>query len=115
MTAVASRAAAVVGTDLGRRFDLVGFDPRGIGASQPKIVCRSTQEEDAERLDLDLDTSPAGIAQTESENQAYAQLCAQRVGKDMLANAGTRDVTVKLLQLPPDAGMPAVPKGIKLD
>jgi pimeloyl-ACP methyl ester carboxylesterase len=92
MTAVASRAAAVVGTDLGRRFDLVGFDPRGIGASQPKIVCRNTQEEDAERLDLDLDTSPAGIAQTESENQAYAQLCAQRVGKDMLANAGTRDV-----------------------
>ena len=92
MTAVASRAGAVAGTDLGRRFDLVGFDPRGIGASQPKIICRNTQEEDAERLDVDLDTSPAGIAQTESENRAYAQLCAQRVGKDMLANAGTRDV-----------------------
>lgn len=92
MSAVASLAKAVSGTDLGRRFDLVGFDPRGVGASEPKIVCRNTQEEDAERLDLDVDTSPAGVAQTEDENRAYAALCAQRVGKDMLANAGTRDV-----------------------
>lgn len=92
MSAVASLATAVDGTDLGRRFDLVGFDPRGIGASEPKIVCRNTQEQDAERLDLDLDTSPAGVAQTESENQTYAALCAQRSGMDLLANVGTRDV-----------------------
>ena len=92
MAAVASLASAVGGTDLGRRFDLVGFDPRGIGASEPKIICRTTQEQDAERLDLDLDTSPAGIAQTEAENQDYAALCAQRLGKDVLATAGTRDV-----------------------
>ncbi|GGF40456.1 hypothetical protein GCM10011611_53610 [Aliidongia dinghuensis] len=31
------------------------------------------------------------------------------------ANAGSRDVVVKLLDLPPSSGMPAVPKGIKLD
>ena len=31
------------------------------------------------------------------------------------ANSGTRDVTVKVLELPPDAGMPTVPKGVKLD
>ncbi len=92
MGAVASLAKAVNGTDLGRRFDLVGFDPRGVGASEPKIVCRNTREQDDERLDLDLDTSPEGVAQTENENRAYAALCAQRVGKDMLANAGTRDV-----------------------
>ncbi len=92
MSAVASLAGTVDGTDLGRRFDLVGFDPRGIGASEPKIVCRNTQEQDAERLDLDLDTSPAGIAQTEAENHAYAALCADRLGRDVLANAGTRDV-----------------------
>jgi pimeloyl-ACP methyl ester carboxylesterase len=92
MAAVASLAARVAGTDLGRRFDVVGFDPRGVGASEPKIVCRSTQEEDAQRLDVDLDTSPAGIAHTESENRAYAARCAQRVSKEVLANAGTRDV-----------------------
>jgi pimeloyl-ACP methyl ester carboxylesterase len=92
MAAVASLAASVAGTDLGRRFDMVGFDPRGVGASQPKIVCRDTQEEDAQRLDVELDTSPAGIAHTESENRAYAARCAQRVGTEVLANAGTRDV-----------------------
>ncbi|HEV7452922.1 MAG TPA: alpha/beta hydrolase [Pseudonocardiaceae bacterium] len=92
MDAVASLAGAVDSTELGRRFDLVGFDPRGIGASEPKIVCRNTQEQDAERLDLDLDTSPAGVAQTESEHRAYAALCAERSGKDVLANVGTRDV-----------------------
>ena len=31
------------------------------------------------------------------------------------ANAGSRDVIVKLLEQPPGAGMPAVPKGVKLD
>ncbi|MGH3873321.1 MAG: alpha/beta hydrolase [Pseudonocardiaceae bacterium] len=92
MSAVASLASTVDGTELGRRLDLVGFDPRGIGASEPKILCRSTQEQDAERLDLDLDTSPAGIEQTEQENRDYAALCAQRLGVDVLANAGTRDV-----------------------
>jgi pimeloyl-ACP methyl ester carboxylesterase len=92
MHAVASLAAVVAGTGLGRRFDVVGFDPRGVGASEPKIVCRTTQEQDAERLEPDVDTSPAGIAHTEGRNRAYAALCAQRVGTDVLANAGTREV-----------------------
>ncbi|MGH4012679.1 MAG: alpha/beta hydrolase [Pseudonocardiaceae bacterium] len=92
MSAAAALSGAVTGTELGRRFDLVGFDPRGIGASEPKIACRTTQEQDAERLDLDLDTSPAGIAQTEAEEREYAALCSQRVGNGVLANSGTRDV-----------------------
>jgi pimeloyl-ACP methyl ester carboxylesterase len=92
MQAAASLSSSVAGSDLGRRLDLVGFDPRGIGASEPKIVCRNNKEEDAERLDLDVDTSPAGVAQTEKEEREYAALCSQRIGNDTLANAGTRDV-----------------------
>ncbi len=92
MTAAASMAGAVEGTELGRRFDLVGFDPRGVGASEPAIDCRTTAEQDAERLDLDLDTSPAGVAQTEAEERHYAQLCAERVGEEVLANVGSADV-----------------------
>lgn len=92
MSTAASLSSAVAGSDLGNRFDLVGFDPRGIGASEPKILCRNTQEQDAERLDLDLDTSPAGVAQTEAEERDYVALCSQRVGNDVLANSGTRDV-----------------------
>ncbi len=88
----AALAGAVAGTELGRRFDLVGFDPRGIGASEPLVKCRTTEEMDAERLDLDLDASPAGVAQTEAEEQDYAEMCAERVGLDVLATVGTRDV-----------------------
>ena len=92
MSAAASLAETVANTELGRRFDLVGFDPRGVGASEPAVECRSTEEQDAERLDLDPDTSPAEVAQTEAEERAYAELCAERVGKAALANVGTRDV-----------------------
>ncbi|MPZ67328.1 MAG: alpha/beta fold hydrolase [Pseudonocardiaceae bacterium] len=92
LTAAASMTGAVEGTELGRRFDLVGFDPRGVGASEPAIDCRNTAEQDAERLDNDLDTSPAGVAQTEAEERAYAQLCAERVGEQVLANVGSADV-----------------------
>ncbi|HUQ56572.1 alpha/beta hydrolase [Lentzea sp.] len=94
MAAAAGMVADYRKTDLGKRFDLVGFDPRGIGASEPAVRCLTGQERDAERLDLDLDTSPAGIAQTEQENKAYADKCAAgtKFGASMLANLGTRDV-----------------------
>jgi pimeloyl-ACP methyl ester carboxylesterase len=75
-----------------RRFDLIGFDPRGVGVSEPAIDCSDTAEVDAERVDLDLDTSPEGVAQTEAEYREFAQRCADRVGIDVLANVGTRDV-----------------------
>lgn len=85
--------AGLLGTgDVARRFDLIGFDPRGVGVSEPTIDCSNTAEIDTERADLDLDTSPQGVAQTEAEYKAFAQRCADRVGLDVLANVGTRDV-----------------------
>lgn len=79
-------------TEVGRRFDIVGFDPRGVGASEPTIRCLEPAERDADRRDDDTDASPAGVAQTEAEERRTAELCAQRSGLDLLANAGTRDV-----------------------
>ncbi|MEO6881312.1 MAG: alpha/beta hydrolase, partial [Mycobacteriaceae bacterium] len=38
------------------------------------------------------DTSPAGIAQTEKEEKAFAGKCAARVGDDVLEHVGTREV-----------------------
>jgi pimeloyl-ACP methyl ester carboxylesterase len=92
MTAAAGLASAVRSSPLGERFDLVGFDPRGVGASEPRIRCLTDAERDAERLDVDVDTSPAGIAETEAENKRYAEKCAQTSGAELLANVGTRDV-----------------------
>ncbi|MBC8091333.1 MAG: alpha/beta fold hydrolase [Pseudonocardia sp.] len=78
--------------EVAQRFDLIGFDPRGVGVSEPTIDCSTTEEVDAERADLDVDTSSEGVAQTEQEFQELALRCADRVGEDVLANVGTRDV-----------------------
>lgn len=91
MSLAANLKSAVAGTPIGKRFDLVGFDPRGIGASEPAVDCVTNAEADANRADIDLDTSPAGVAKTESTQKAYADLCATRVGIDVLKHVGTVD------------------------
>ncbi|MEU5693792.1 alpha/beta hydrolase [Actinosynnema sp. NPDC020468] len=96
MSAAASLATTVGKSPLGQRFDLVGFDPRGVGSSEPAVKCLTDAERDADRLDNDVDTTPAGIAQTEAENKAYAEKCAANTGADVLANLGTRDVVKDL-------------------
>jgi pimeloyl-ACP methyl ester carboxylesterase len=96
-SAAASLSSRVAQTPLGQRFDLVGFDPRGVGASTPALDCLNDAEWEAERADLDVDPSPAGVEQTEAENRQYAQRCTQRSGgPEVLANVGTRDVVKDL-------------------
>jgi pimeloyl-ACP methyl ester carboxylesterase len=93
MSTAASLADEVKNNDVGRRFDFVGFDPRGVGSSEPQVVCRTSAERDAERLmNLNVDTSPAGVERTESQEKADDAGCVTRTGKDVLANIGTREV-----------------------
>jgi pimeloyl-ACP methyl ester carboxylesterase len=92
MSTAASLSSAIGSTELGRRFDLVGFDPRGIAASRPQVHCLTDRERDAERLDNDSDVSPSGVAQNENEERDHVAKCAERTGSDLLANVGTRDV-----------------------
>ncbi|GAY07133.1 alpha/beta hydrolase [Pseudonocardia sp. N23] len=74
-------------------FDVVGFDPRGVGASTPAIDCVSDREIDEQRADSDIDTSPAGVAHIEEENRRVAAQCVERSGgADVIAHSGTRDV-----------------------
>ncbi|WP_410636576.1 alpha/beta hydrolase [Amycolatopsis sp. cmx-4-83] len=99
MVAAAGLVKPTASTGLGKRFDLVGFDPRGIGASQPAIHCLTDSERDADRADdSETDGSPAGVVKQETQEKDFAAKCAQRTddGTGMLANAGTRDVVKDL-------------------
>ena len=93
MSLVPSLSKGLNDSPVTQRFDLVGFDPRGVGASTPTINCLNDAEWELERADLDVDPSPAGVEQTEAENRQYAERCTQRSGgPEVLANVGTRDV-----------------------
>jgi len=105
-TQLAARLAGQIrNTPLGERFDLVGFDPRGIGASEPLIKCRTARERDDDRLYRDTDGPPADDAAVaagepdrardahfEEDSKQDVAKCVERSGADLLANVGTRDV-----------------------
>ena len=86
---VASMGASLAGTDILRRFDLVGIDPRGVGHSTPELRCRTDAEFDAFRREPMADYSPEGVAHIEALNGQFADECAQRMGTEFLANIGT--------------------------
>lgn len=93
MSTAASLAEEIANNDLGRRFDFVGFDPRGVGSSEPQVLCRTKETRDAERLmNLNVDSSPEGVAKTENQEKADNEGCVTHTGKDVLANIGTREV-----------------------
>ncbi|BBX96941.1 hydrolase [Mycobacterium lacus] len=85
----AGMAGELKDTDVTRHFDLVGFDPRGVGHSTPALRCRTDAEFDAYRRDPMVDYSPAGVAHIEQVYRELAQHCADRMGLGFLANVGT--------------------------
>lgn len=86
---VAGMAAALAGSPITDRFDLVGIDPRGVGHSTPELRCRTGAEFDADRTEPMVDYSPAGVAHIEELNREFAAQCVDRMGADYLANVGT--------------------------
>ncbi|MFM9034937.1 MAG: alpha/beta hydrolase [Mycobacterium sp.] len=81
------------------RFDLVGFDPRGVGSSAPALWCNSDADNDALRADPQVDYSPAGVAHIEATEKQYVQRCLDKMGKPFLANVGTANVARDLDRL----------------
>jgi pimeloyl-ACP methyl ester carboxylesterase len=86
---VADMGAALVGSDIMRRFDLVGIDPRGVGHSTPELRCRTNAEFDAYRREPLADYSQAGVAHIEQVYREIADLCTQKMGAEFLAGVGT--------------------------
>lgn len=86
---VAALGEALAGSPVTERFDLVGFDPRGVGHSTPELRCRTDAEFDAWRREPMVDYSPAGVAAIEQLYRNLAQKCLDRNGKPFLAGVGT--------------------------
>lgn len=82
--------------EIRQRFDLVGFDPRGIASSTPAVRCNSDAEADAERADPQVDYSPSGVAHIEATEKQFVQRCVDKMGKAFLANVGTASVVKDL-------------------
>ena len=78
------------------RFDLVGFDPRGVGASTPALWCNSDADNDRLRADPQVDYSPQGVQRIEGETKAFVQRCVDKMGTEFLANMGTASVVKDL-------------------
>ena len=82
----------LAGSEISRRFDLVGFDPRGVGHSTPALRCQTDAEFDAYRRDPMVDYSPPGVAHIEEVYRQLAQRCLNRNGAAFLENVGTASV-----------------------
>lgn len=71
---------------LTERFDIVGFDPRGVGGSRP-VNCAEFGEDD---LDL-YPTTPAAVRNLEQQLNDYIAACQQKYG-DYLLHLGSNNV-----------------------
>ncbi|WP_030575961.1 alpha/beta hydrolase [Streptomyces globisporus] len=71
------------------RFDLIGIDPRGVGASTPALDCYT----DVERENDEMSEKTTNVASwTEEETRQWMQQCAERTGsEEFLSHVGTRD------------------------
>lgn len=83
-------AAGLVESPITESFDMVGFDPRGVGATTPAADCYSDEEADAGTVPLG--SQGTTVEFTEDDTRAILERCAEGSGGiDALTHMGTRD------------------------
>jgi pimeloyl-ACP methyl ester carboxylesterase len=92
----AASMAATLPSSVRERFDLVGFDPRGVANSMPAAWCNSDTDNDRLRADPTVEYTQAGVDHIEKENKEFVQRCVDKMGTEFLANLGTANVAKDL-------------------
>ncbi len=72
------------------RFDIVGFDPRGVGASQPALTCMTGPQLDKYLATDDMPANAAQLAEVVAQSRLYAARCAQNSAA-LLPYVGTQN------------------------
>ncbi len=103
---VAQLAMYGVDAPLAQRFDFVGFDPRGVGASQPAIACQTDQQQDANRAanwpGFMPSETPADVTAANDMSKSFVADCVKTIsgegvdGTEFLAQVGTTNVAKDL-------------------
>lgn len=87
-----------LGKGVRERFDIVSFDPRGVGESKPALTCRTAGQTDARSPEPESDAPPTPLyPRTDAERadvlagaRETAESCAKASGP-LLRHVGTRD------------------------
>jgi pimeloyl-ACP methyl ester carboxylesterase len=72
------------------RFDIVGFDPRGVAGSEPALWCQTGPQTDTFLATSDMPASQAQLATIVNASRQYAARCQQDSGA-LLPFVGTKD------------------------
>ena len=67
-----------MGDKLRKEFDIIGFDPRGVGQSE-SVQCLDAKATD-EALSKDYPTTPEGLAEMEADAKVYGEACLENTG-----------------------------------
>lgn len=87
---LAERAENIFSTDLLERFDIVGFDPRGTGRSEPAIDCIDDYDDYFAGGDITPDTE-AERQEIIDTSERFTEICFEKNG-DVLPHVGTNNV-----------------------
>lgn len=104
--ALAARSGEFTSGILGR-FDIVGFDPRGVGGSEPSVRCMTGPQLDKYFATNDAPATPAELATVVSESKLYASECAKGAA-DLLPYVGTVNAAKDMDVLRAALGEPAL-------
>jgi pimeloyl-ACP methyl ester carboxylesterase len=86
----AQEAASIVSDVLGNKFDVVSFDPRGVGASAP-VKCLSDKELDTWVAFVADPNSASSVLEQDRLAKNFAAGCVVRSGTELLAHISTVD------------------------